>query len=286
MSGDEAGEPAAAPQEQEEAPEEVENADEGDPAPADEQHQPAEELAAEGKATPDEAPISGAQPETDAADAPPEEGGAQQQSVQPQDEHAQPMTTIEPQDQALAVATDNAASPLDNGQVASPRAEGVNDSNAIQVKFLVLPEGFSHVGTYARDIPAVYMYSQLEKDLFIDKHHFHISWEGHPFQETDILNEIATIPDDGPLILHLRFDALPSHLRTLSIGEITPGCKNVTVSYGDGIPNQSVIVTVVIAYDRKPFIGGFRHKNTGALFHHAVSQTDPVEKETKLVSDK
>eukprot|EP01060_Flectonema_neradi_P023734 TRINITY_DN3204_c0_g1_i2.p1 TRINITY_DN3204_c0_g1~~TRINITY_DN3204_c0_g1_i2.p1 ORF type:complete len:696 (+),score=142.97 TRINITY_DN3204_c0_g1_i2:36-2123(+) len=167
-----------------------------------------------------------------------------------------------------------------------PQAWQSQESNLVLVKFLVLPDGFSHVKQYPADIPAVYMYSQLEKDLCVDKNTIHISWEGRPFQETDILNEVATIPDSGLLILHLQFDDLPKHLQILSVGEMTSGTRNVNIEYGEGIPSKNYIVTLVIAFDKKPFIGGFRHKKTEVHYHHAVAQTDPVCREERTRYDK
>ena len=167
-----------------------------------------------------------------------------------------------------------------------PQAWQSQESNLVLVKFLVLPDGFSHVKQYPSDIPAVYMYSQLEKDLCVDKSTIHISWEGRPFQETDILNEVANIPDSGLLILHLQFDDLPRHLQILSVGEMTSGTRNVVINYGEGIPSKSYVVTLVIAFDKKPFIGGFRHKKTDVHYHHAVAQTDPLCKEERARCDK
>ena len=183
-----------------------------------------------------------------------------------------------------------------------PAAQQQQQGNKVQVKYLVLPEGFSHITTYDISIPAVYMYAQLERDLRVDRTHLHISWEGRPFQETDTLNEVATIPESGPLILHLRFDTLPKHLKILNVGEITPGIiffhliwsifsptsgiRTVTMHYGEGIPPKVCTVTLVVAYDRKPFLGGFKHKKNGSLYYHAVVQTDPLEREVKVRTDK
>ena len=37
---------------------------------------------------------------------------------------------------------------------------------------------------------------------------------------------------------------------------------------------------------RKPFLGGYRHKETQVEYHHATTQTDRVEKPPKDLSSK
>ena len=178
-----------------------------------------------------------------------------------------------------------ATNPDERGEIAAVAAPARTDGT-VQVKYLVLPEGFSHITSCDPASPAVFLYTQLENELRVDRSKVHISWEGRPLQETDTLKEICQIPESGPLILHLRFDSMPKHLAILNVGEITPGIRTVSMNYGDGIPPKVCTVTLVVAYDHKPFIGGYRSKKDGSVYHHAVVQTDPLEKEVKARTDK
>lgn len=64
-------------------------------------------------------------------------------------------------------------------------------------------------------------------------------------------------------------------------GYAVPGVRfiDVEVVQGPGLPNK--MVRVLLDYnqqDHKPYYGGFRNKRTGAVYHHAVTQTPKAPK--------
>ena len=51
-----------------------------------------------------------------------------------------------------------------------------------------------------------------------------------------------------------------------------PDVIDVEVHFGADIPPKLMQVPIERASKKKPFLGGFRSKKTGAEFHHACSQ--------------
>jgi len=43
----------------------------------------------------------------------------------------------------------------------------------------------------------------------------------------------------------------------------------------DSVQYRDVVVEIERATVKKPFLGGYRHKQTGAVYHHATAQTVP-----------
>ncbi|KAG2451443.1 hypothetical protein HYH02_004041 [Chlamydomonas schloesseri] len=81
---------------------------------------------------------------------------------------------------------------------------------------------------------------------------------------------VPSIPEDQPL-------AVPIHIERY----IAPGLKaiEVEVAQGPGMPHR--LVRVLLDYtqcDAKPYLGGFRNKRTGAVYHHGATQTPRAPK--------
>jgi hypothetical protein len=70
-------------------------------------------------------------------------------------------------------------------------------------------------------------------------------------------------------------------------GYIAPGLRliDVQVEQGPGLPNR--MLRVLMDYtqsDSKPYLGGFRNKRSGAVYHHAVTQTPRAPKYAGMCS--
>jgi hypothetical protein len=50
---------------------------------------------------------------------------------------------------------------------------------------------------------------------------------------------------------------------------------DVEVDCGPGVPCRLIHVDIDISDQRRPFLGGLRHRGSGATFHHAAAQTPP-----------
>ncbi|KAG2484208.1 hypothetical protein HYH03_016943 [Edaphochlamys debaryana] len=87
----------------------------------------------------------------------------------------------------------------------------------------------------------------------------------------------AVIPEDQSVSQLAALAAHPAHIETY----IAPGLKaiDVEVEQGPGMPHRMVRVLLDFTQqDRKPYLGGFRNKRTGAVYHHAASQTPRAPK--------
>lgn len=163
-----------------------------------------------------------------------------------------------------------------------------DSGDRVQVRFITLPEGFSHGASFPTNVPCVYMYAQLERDLRVERQSISIKYEGRPLKDTDVLNEVVALPGEGEgdLVLHLSFDIMPKHLSVLGVGENVLGTLGVQVNYGEGVPPKVLTITTVKAYDRKPFIGGYAHKRTEQRYHHAMAQTDAIERVVRTTAER
>lgn len=157
----------------------------------------------------------------------------------------------------------------------------VDAEATLAVRFNVRPEGFYFTQKFPPRAPSIVLYNRMETQFHIERRNVRLYWEGRPLTDMDIISDVCVIPDDGlPLMIDVEFDVLPSHLRILAPGEQAQRSVRVQVDFGDDIPPKEFFVTVVRGFDRKPFLGGFRHKKTESIFHHATTQSH-VERATR-----
>ena len=57
-------------------------------------------------------------------------------------------------------------------------------------------------------------------------------------------------------------------------GKVIQDIKHFTIISGEG-QHEEIKVAIDIRDKKKPFLGGFRHKVTGAQYHNASAQTNP-----------
>eukprot|EP00759_Apiculatamorpha_spiralis_P016856 PhF_6_TR2314/c0_g1_i1/m.4084 len=164
--------------------------------------------------------------------------------------------------------------------------EVADDGTHIKIIFTIRPEGFVLHGHFNPSVPCVYLYTKVSRAMRLDKRVVRLFYEGRGIGDTDILMDVVTIPQDGsPLFFDVELEQMPSVLGLLSAGEHIVTSFSTEVDFGEGNPPKTVNVVVTKGFQRKPFIGGHRHKKTGLVFHEAIAQTVRPAKE-RVQSDR
>jgi len=151
----------------------------------------------------------------------------------------------------------------------APAAASSDDT--VEIKFVIVPEGFSHSRRFARSLTLVEMKSQIEEDLRIPVASMKLVFQGQEMKSA-LLSEYpfaAGEPNQVELqIVYLEDHATPSTY-------VMPDVISVEVQFGADIPPKLIQVPIVRAMPaKKPFLGGFRSRKTHLEYHHASSQTD------------
>lgn len=245
-------------------------ADEAQPQPEAEVEQPpGAEGGDAGAATAEEQPAD-AQGDGDgcATEPLPEEGDGRQGANA--DADAPPAADATNVDNLSVPVTDDKL-PL-AGQAEAYTGPLVGDQS-VAVRFTARPEGFYFVEEFPVRAPCLLLYKRMETQLQVNSHGCRLYFDGRALTEMDVLGDVCIIPDDGlPLMVDLEFDTIPDHLRSLVPGDQAMRSVSVKVKYGADIPPKDFFVTIVKGYERKPFLGGFKHKRTPAVYHNATTQ--------------
>lgn len=227
--------------------------------------------------------------------APPTTGEAAE-GAQPVDENiAAPVDTAGaapplPQDGQAAAPTESAA-PHGDTEPANGAAGGPSEVTAaapappssappLLVRFSVRREGFFFMQHCPSDAPASVLYGLVETMFRIERRAFSLYWEERPLAATDLLQDACAIASDLRLTVELEFENMPEFLRNVNAGEQVLRSIEVPVHYGDDVPSKTIFVTMTKAFERKPFLGGYRNKKTDAMYHHATTQTQ-IEREAR-----
>lgn len=231
---------------------------------------------------PDDAPATAVA--TDQVDAADEVAGTQAEDGEPAaNEGSTGAEATSPEGEAPPQAAEPSA---ESDRVASDTApesairEPGDAAPTLTVRFTVVPQNFFFTQLFAPTSPAAVLYDRVEKMFRVERSSVHLRWEGRPLAEADVLCDVCAIPDDDRLNIELEFDVLPEFLRMVNANEQVLRSIEVPVHYGDDVPSRTFFVTITKAFDRKPFLGGFRNKKTATVFHHATTQTH-VEREVR-----
>jgi hypothetical protein len=183
---------------------------------------------------------------------------------------------------AQTAAGDHAELPPQDPQegAADVTRTAADDSVTTTVRFTVVPENFFFTQIFATTAPCSALYDRIERMFRVDRNGLRLFWEGRPLAEGDVLCDVCAIPEDEQLNLELEFDVTPDFLRVVNAGEQVLRSIEVPVHFGDDVPSRTFFVTVTKAYDRKPFLGGYRNKRNATVYHHATTQTH-VEREVR-----
>eukprot|EP00758_Cryptobia_borreli_P013659 Tbor_TRINITY_DN5853_c1_g7::TRINITY_DN5853_c1_g7_i1::g.7039::m.7039 len=152
----------------------------------------------------------------------------------------------------------------------------------LKVRFTFRPYGFYFENYFSSNINTSEIKRKLEVLFRCPSGYQGILWSGRLLRDEESIGHVCILPDNGlPLMLDVELNPTPRHLLELSDGDqimfttvveapTTMDSKMASEIIDNGI-NYSY-VTVVRGYDRKPFLGGFRHKKTESIFHHATTQ--------------
>jgi hypothetical protein len=180
-----------------------------------------------------------------------------------------------------ASVSENAFQPPNNAPVQQPQPEQAappffadpTEGNLI-IRFTARPEGFYFQHSFPTKSPCLIMYRRLESQLFLNRGNIQLYWEGRPLSENDVPADVCILPDSDeiPLFLDLEIKQVPEHLQMVGAGEQVSKVIRTQVHYGEDIPQKQFFVSITRGYDRKPFIGGWRHKAKPLTFHNASTQ--------------
>ncbi|CUI15502.1 Hypothetical protein, putative [Bodo saltans] len=158
-------------------------------------------------------------------------------------------------------------------ETAPPFFADPTEGNLI-IRFTARPEGFYFQHTFPTKSPCLIMYKRLESQLFLNRRNIQLYWEGRPLSDTDVPADVCILPDSDeiPLFLDLEIEQVPEHLQIVGAGEQVSKVIRTQVQYGEDIPQKQFFVSITKGYDRKPFIGGWRHKAKPVTYHNATTQ--------------
>eukprot|EP00741_Cyanophora_paradoxa_P006492 tig00001003_g6285.t1 len=137
------------------------------------------------------------------------------------------------------------------------------------VTFVIMPEGYAHTtGLSVRDTVAGAKMT-VEKQLKINFNNIKLLFNGEMMANPRQLASYGFAPG-GEYSIELQIEyAEAKPARPL------PDSLSVTVDFGPGMAPKRMLVKVVAEKKKKPFIGGYRDRRSGAEYLHAQTQTDP-----------
>lgn len=256
----------AAPTESEATPAEAEAAPaESAPAPAE-----AETAPAEAQVAPAEVATTEAKPAEETAvvaESSPAAEDAKEELSPPASPEA-PKATPSPKKEAPPAAS-------------SPKSPKAPVGAGVDVKFIVLPEGFVHLERVSPSVRMVELYNSLSNSFRCDRRNMRILYRGNLLMDEDVLADKIDIVVDGHVMLNVELDYMPRHLQLLQKYEVLDTVVGIQINYGEGIPPKLITVSVVKGFQHKQYMGGYRNKKSAGEYHHAVAQTDPKKKEPR-----
>eukprot|EP00163_Fabomonas_tropica_P026048 TRINITY_DN463_c0_g1_i1.p1 TRINITY_DN463_c0_g1~~TRINITY_DN463_c0_g1_i1.p1 ORF type:complete len:504 (+),score=127.03 TRINITY_DN463_c0_g1_i1:202-1713(+) len=161
--------------------------------------------------------------------------------------------------------------------------QGEVDSRKVNFTFLIRPEGFTHAATFSLDETVLALKQTLGKDLEVPAANLILAFNGEELEDQYRLNDYAFDPEITNEV-ECQIEFLKEVKREVTIEDKVTKRIEVQVEYDEpDVPPRIVNVGIMYHPDfKKPFLGGFRHKKTGAEYHHGSSQTPiPTKKKTK-----
>jgi len=154
----------------------------------------------------------------------------------------------------------------------------------IEIKFVIIPEGFAHTRKFARSLTLVEMKAQIEADLRIPTSSMKLNFQGAPMERA-LLSDypfVAGAVNDVELQI-----VYVDQGQSAPTGYRMPDTISVEVHFGADIPPKLIQVPIVRAMpEKKAFLGGYRSRKTHLEYHHASSQTDRVQQSADATSSK
>ncbi|XP_074489632.1 IQ motif and ubiquitin-like domain-containing protein isoform X1 [Sebastes fasciatus] len=164
----------------------------------------------------------------------------------------------------------------DSEQLREPqRRENVGNSTAT-VKVVLVPEGHVMTVAFAIGLSILELKLHLAAELRVPAEVLQISLDGRLVEEQLSLMELGVRPHGSTRMEMSSTDPTTHPLRPLRPPEHDnmPDVITVRVQTGEGV-FQEVVVEIERPPQQKAFLGGYRHRLTGAEYHNAAIQTLP-----------
>eukprot|EP00927_Polykrikos_kofoidii_P066267 TRINITY_DN6189_c0_g1_i2.p1 TRINITY_DN6189_c0_g1~~TRINITY_DN6189_c0_g1_i2.p1 ORF type:complete len:527 (+),score=110.64 TRINITY_DN6189_c0_g1_i2:162-1742(+) len=160
--------------------------------------------------------------------------------------------------------------------VLNPVAEG---DQQVTIDFVILPEGYMQSKTLGLNVPIAKIRADLETELSIPENSLFVMNLTGSVEVADVLPEDATLASLGMKLgerggIELRINY---YHEQPAEEYVMPDTLELRVVDNRG-QEKNVIVHVQRPIMEKPYLGGFRHKISSSTYHHAVTQTAPVQK--------
>ncbi|XP_018560559.1 LOW QUALITY PROTEIN: IQ and ubiquitin-like domain-containing protein [Lates calcarifer] len=165
--------------------------------------------------------------------------------------------------------------PEDTEQLREPQTENIGNSTAT-VKVVLVPEGHVMTVAFAIGLSVQELKSHLASELRVPVEVLQVSLDSRVVEERQSLMELGVRPHGSIRMEMSSTDPTTHPLRPLRPPEHDnmPDVITVRVPTGDG-EFQEVVVEIERPPHQKAFMGGYRHRLTGAEYHHAAVQTLP-----------
>jgi hypothetical protein len=156
---------------------------------------------------------------------------------------------------------------------------GEEIEGAVSIDFVILPEGYGQTKTLALKLTIAEIRQNLETELSIPENSLFLMNMSGAAEARDVLPDEKSLHAFGlkngdRIGIELRINY---YQETAAEEYVMPDVLELKVTDARG---QEKLVTVHVqrAVMEKPYLGGFRNKETGVSFHHAVTQSAPVQK--------
>ncbi|XP_035498533.2 IQ and ubiquitin-like domain-containing protein [Scophthalmus maximus] len=167
----------------------------------------------------------------------------------------------------------------DEEQLIEPQtADSVGNATAT-VKVVLVPHGHVMTVAFAIGLSIQELKCHLASELRVPVEVLQISLDGRVVAENQSLMELGVQPNSSTRLEMSSIDPTTHPLRPLHPPEHDnmPDVITVRVKTDDGV-FQEVVVEIECPRQQKAFVGGYRHRLTGAEFHHAAVQTLPKKR--------
>ncbi|KAF3855298.1 hypothetical protein F7725_023353 [Dissostichus mawsoni] len=163
------------------------------------------------------------------------------------------------------------------------RTEHVGNSTAT-VKVVLVPEGHVMTVAFAIGLSIAQLKLHLANELRVPADVLHIFLDGRAVDEQQSLMELGVRPNGSTRMEMSSIDPDSHPLRPLRPPEQDnmPDVITVRVQTEENMFRE-VVVEIERPPQQKAFLGGFKHRLTGAQYHHAAVQTLPKRRADKGV---
>uniref|UniRef100_A0A665U3P6 Ubiquitin-like domain-containing protein n=1 Tax=Echeneis naucrates TaxID=173247 RepID=A0A665U3P6_ECHNA len=146
----------------------------------------------------------------------------------------------------------------------------------IVVKVVLVPEGHVMTAAFAIGLSIQELKRHLAAELRVPVEVLQVSLDGRVLEEQQSLMALGVQPHSSTRLEMSSTDPSTHPLRPLRPPEQDNMPDVITVRvHTDDEAFQEVVVEIERPRQQKAFLGGYRHRETGAEYHHAATQTRP-----------